>query len=195
MSDAAPAPPLSVLAARLRERPWYAPARETAVAAVVTLVRPGPSSAEILFIERATREGDPWSGHIAFPGGRRDPADASLLATAIRETEEEVGLRLAPSSLLTRLDDFLTRNNDTQVAQFVFELAERTPPLAPNAEVASVLWTPIDVLRSPQHAGTMTLVREGISYELPTVRLGEHVLWGMTYRMTRALLEALRLTG
>ncbi|HEY8086658.1 MAG TPA: CoA pyrophosphatase [Polyangiaceae bacterium] len=187
-------PPLSSLTATLRQRPHYAPATETAVAAVVTLLRPGPSSVEVLFIERATREGDPWSGHIAFPGGRRDPGDASLLATAMRETEEEVGLRLAPASLVTRLDDFVTRNNDTQVAHFVFELGDPATPLTPNAEVASILWTPIDVLVSPGNAGTMTLVRDGVSYELPTVKLGERVLWGMTYRMTQALLETLGLT-
>ena len=185
-------PSLLVLAATLRDRPHYAPARETAVAAVVTLLRAGPSSVEVLFIERATREGDPWSGHIAFPGGRRGPGETSLLATAMRETEEEVGLRLAPASLLTRLDDFVTRSHDTQVAQFVFELDDPDAPLVPNAEVASVLWAPIDVLLSPEHAGTMTLAREGLSFELPTVRLGDdRILWGMTHRMTQALLVAL----
>ena len=189
----APVPPLPVLAATLRARPRYAPARETAVAAVATLLRPGPSSVEVLFIERATREGDPWSGHIAFPGGRRDPGDESLLATAMRETEEEVGLRLAPESLATRLDDFRTRNDDTQVAQFVFELDDPATALAPNAEVASAFWTPIDVLLSPENASTKTFVRDGVSYELPAVRLGERVLWGMTYRMTLALLETVGL--
>lgn len=49
---------------------------------------------EVLFIKRATREGDRWSGHVALPGGGRDPSDVDDRAVAIRETMEEVGLDL-----------------------------------------------------------------------------------------------------
>src|SRR5262245_5919302 len=63
----------------------------------------GGGPAELLFIERALREGDPWSGHMAFPGGRRDRADADLVATSLRETREEVGLELGRP--IARLDD------------------------------------------------------------------------------------------
>ena len=69
-------------------------------AAVILLLRPAAKatageadgSAEVLFIRRAQREGDPWSGHIAFPGGRPAAADPDLLAVAVRETTEEVGI-------------------------------------------------------------------------------------------------------
>jgi 8-oxo-dGTP pyrophosphatase MutT (NUDIX family) len=185
-----PLPDLPTLSARLRALPSHAPAEEHAGAAVATVFRRGTTSPEVLFIERAKRDGDPWSGHIAFPGGKRDPADASLLATAVRETAEEVGLQLAPSSLLTRFEDFFARSNGYQVAHFVFALDDDGAALTPNAEVATLLWTPLSVLLDPAHAGTFTFVHDGQSIELPCIRLGPHVLWGMTHRMTQGLLDA-----
>jgi 8-oxo-dGTP pyrophosphatase MutT (NUDIX family) len=181
---------LRTLEARLRARPSYAPGEEHAGAAVATIFRRGAGSPEVLLIERARREGDPWSGHIAFPGGKRDAADASLLATALRETTEEVGLRLAASALATRFDDLVTRSNGYQVAQFVFVLDDDGGALVPNAEVATVLWTPLSVLVAPENAGTFQFEHDGQSIELPSVRIGKHVLWGMTYRMLQSLLEA-----
>jgi 8-oxo-dGTP pyrophosphatase MutT (NUDIX family) len=183
-------PLLDELVRKLRARPAHTPP-DGAVAAVATVFREGPAGPEVLYIERATRDGDPWSGHIAFPGGRRDPADASLLATAVRETLEEVALALPPQALVTRLDDFVALRFSTQVAQFVFALDGDCGPLAPNREVASLLWTPVATLVSPEHAATYRLDHDGQTLELPAVRLGSHVLWGMTYRMTQALLEAL----
>ncbi len=157
---------------------------------MATVFRPGAGSPEVLLIERARRDGDPWSGHIAFPGGRRDPADASLLATAVRETMEEVRLRLPPSSLVARVEDLFARSNATQVAQLVFALDDDGGPLAPNEEVAAVLWTPLSVLVAPENAGTFQFDHDGLPLELPCVRFGGHVLWGMSYRMLQALLEA-----
>jgi 8-oxo-dGTP pyrophosphatase MutT (NUDIX family) len=181
---------LSAIVERLRARGSRTPPVEGAIAAVATIFRQGPRWPEILFIERAKRDGDPWSGHIAFPGGRRDAADASLLATAMRETREEVGLRLDPGSLVVRLDDFVALSFATQVAQFVFALEGDGGPLVASAEVASMLWTPIDVLRAPENAGTYQFVHDGQTIELPSVHLGPRVLWGMTHRMVQALIDA-----
>ena len=55
-------------------------------AAVAAILRQAPSGLEVLFIKRAERDGDPWSGHMAFPGGRREPHDSDLYSTALRET-------------------------------------------------------------------------------------------------------------
>lgn len=182
---------LETVVERLRARRFPPPAAEGASAAVAAIFRQGPRGPEVLFIERATRDGDPWSGHIAFPGGKRDAADAGLLDTALRETREEVGLSLDPSSLVVRFEDFYARTNGFQVAQFVFALAGDGAPLAPNREVAAVLWTPLATLARPENATTYTFSREGATLDLPAVRLGSRVLWGMTHRMTQVLLESI----
>jgi 8-oxo-dGTP pyrophosphatase MutT (NUDIX family) len=176
---------------RLHARRFPPPAEEGASAAVATIFRQGPAGPEVLFIERATRDGDPWSGHIAFPGGKRDAADAGLLVTAVRETREEVGLALPPASLVVRFEDFYARTNGYQVAQFVFALEGDGGRLAPNPEVAAVLWTPLATLVAPENATTYTFSREGVTLDLPAVRLGSRVLWGMTHRMTQVLLESI----
>jgi 8-oxo-dGTP pyrophosphatase MutT (NUDIX family) len=181
---------LSAIVERLRAHGSRTPSAEGAIAAVATVFRQGTGLPEILFIERAKRDGDPWSGHIAFPGGRRDASDPSLLTTAVRETQEEVGLRLDPASLVVRLDDFVALSFATQVAHFVFALEGDGGALVPSAEVASMLWTPIDVLLAPENAGTYRFVHDGQTIELPCVHLGPHVLWGMTFRMVQALIEA-----
>jgi 8-oxo-dGTP pyrophosphatase MutT (NUDIX family) len=151
-------------------------------AAVATVLREGASGVEALFIKRADRDGDPWSGHVAFPGGKREPADGSLLGTALRETEEEVGLRLAASSYLARLPDVRARSNGYRVAHFVLRLDDRDAAIVTSPEVAAVLWVPLTVL-----AFAEPCTARGV---FPGVKLGDYVLWGMTYRMVGHLLDA-----
>jgi 8-oxo-dGTP pyrophosphatase MutT (NUDIX family) len=181
-----------ILTSTLRDRLTLLPAPaldvDAAAAAVAAVLRDGATGAEILFIKRAEREGDPWSGHLAFPGGKREPSDASLFSTAVRETEEEVGLRLPTAA--ARLSDVAARSNGYRVAQFVFALDEPQVALVTNAEVAATLWVPLERLASGEGAGTMKYPYQGMELTLPCVRLGEYVLWGMTYRMVRQLLEA-----
>ncbi len=167
-------------------------------AAVAAILRNGPGGegAELLFIVRAESPTDPWSGHIAFPGGRRDPEDTSLLATAIRETSEEVAIDLTRAELLARLPDIpafiRSRRGTLIVTPFVFALREDVVP-TPNREVAATLWVPVAKLAAGDGRGTYAFTWESKPYELPCVRLdpGQHVLWGMTHRMMETMLEAL----
>jgi 8-oxo-dGTP pyrophosphatase MutT (NUDIX family) len=161
-----------------------------AAAAVATILREGKLGAEALFIKRAERASDPWSGHLAFPGGKREPGDASLLETCIRETEEEVGLKLRPTSLLTRLADVRARSNGYRVAQFVFALDDASAKITMNAEVAAVLWAPLARIESDGGKETMEWKTGDKTITLPCVRLGEYILWGMTYRMTSQVITA-----
>ena len=161
--------------------------------AAVALVLRGVSTAdaELLFIRRAEREGDPWSGHVAFPGGRRDAADGSLEATARRETGEELSLDLdASARLLGVLDDIRPRSASLPsiaVRPYVFAL-ERETPLVPNAEVHSVFWMPLSALRDPTRAVEHAFERGGVRMRFPAYRCGDDVVWGLTERILTQLL-------
>ncbi|MBX3204804.1 MAG: CoA pyrophosphatase [Labilithrix sp.] len=167
-------------------------------AAVAAILRelPGADSADLFFIRRADHPTDPWSGHIAFPGGRRDPGDASLLETAIRETREEVGIDLSAGRLLGRLPDvpaFMRSNGGLVVTPFVFALSGDVP-VVPNVEVATTLWVPVTTLARGEGKSRFNFDYEGQSYDLPCMHLdpGQHRLWGLTYRMLETLLDAVR---
>jgi 8-oxo-dGTP pyrophosphatase MutT (NUDIX family) len=172
------------------------PAHEGPSAAVAAIFRDHGDGAELFFIRRAEHPKDPWSGHIAFPGGRRDPGDETLLATAIRETREEVGIDLTADQLVGRLPDVpaftRTKRGMLVVAPFVFAVRGGVE-VAPNYEVAETLWIPFRSLAAGEGKGTFTWSWEGKSMDLPCIRIGpdKHVLWGMTYRMLETMLEAL----
>ena len=178
----------ALLAARRPKRLRLGGARQAAVALVLT---PGARGTAGLFIRRARHPKDPWSGQIGLPGGRRDPGDASLLKTALREAEEETGIRLRPNDLLGELDDLHPRSRtlpDIVVRPFVFAL-DRRPPLRCSAEVAYPLWLSLDALRDG--AGTASPRAGGRRYTVPCWRSGRHMVWGMTYRLLLPLIDAI----
>ena len=151
-------------------------------AAVAMLLHEDADGASALFIERARHEGDPWSGHMAFPGGRVDPTDTGPQAAAERETLEEVGVSLEGARLLGRLDDKQgnPRTHSTLViSAFVYHVPER-PRLAPNHEVAQAFWFPVaSLLDSARH-----VPYPAHELEFPGICVGDpdrHIVWGLTY--------------
>jgi 8-oxo-dGTP pyrophosphatase MutT (NUDIX family) len=165
-------------------------------AAVAAILREGAEGAELFFIRRAESPTDPWSGHIAFPGGRYEPEDEDLLTTAIRETREEVGIELAHGELVARLPPIpafkRSKRGVLVVTPFVFAKRDTVTPTL-NAEVAGTLWVPLARLARGEGKGTYAFTWEEKPYELPCFRLepGQHVLWGMTHGMLEQILGAL----
>jgi 8-oxo-dGTP pyrophosphatase MutT (NUDIX family) len=163
-------------------------------AAVATVLRPGTDGAEVLLIRRAEREGDPWSGHIAFPGGHRDPGDSDLLATARRETREEVGLDLGSRDLIGALDEHAAtargRFMGMVIAPYVF-VTDPASRLTPNHEVEEVIWAPLGPIARGEVETVKEFVHEGEPMRFPGYRVGNHVLWGLTHRMLNDLLDIL----
>lgn len=170
---------------------------ETKQAAVAAVLRDGERGPEVLLIRRAEHPRDPWSGHMAFPGGRHDPQDADLEATVVRETREELGLDLArDAALIVRLDDLpaIARGKRTglTIAPFVFELTTASVSLTYNYEVAEALWTPLLPLMRGERATKTRYVYEGGTLELPAHDVEGRIVWGLTYKMLDALFERLR---
>ncbi len=164
------------------------------VAAVAAVIRRGRSGVKILFIHRAEDPRDPWSGHMAFPGGRMEARDHDPLAAAVRETREEVGLELGKGSLLGRLSDVAAvgrgRPLSLVVEPYVFFIEER-PELEPNHEVADVVWVPLDFLLDRSNRSTIPWPHGEISVNLPCYRYDDHVIWGLTFGMVDELVTLL----
>ena len=156
--------------------------------AAVAMILVGPEdNLELCVIRRAEESGDPWSGHMALPGGRFSPGDADLRVTAERETHEEVGLRLDPAHRLGSLAPLAIRlsGRDQPLALFpaVYYLGPATPALTLNHEVAEAYWMP---LGHPWEAGSathLTLSADGKTLYYPAVRFQDQMIWGITLRV------------
>ena len=155
--------------------------------AAVALVVRGHVDLEVLLIKRARREGDPWSGHMALPGGRRDPSDASLLQTAVRETREETGVDLdergAHLGRLVEVRPHSVHLPRMSIAPHVFGAASQTPARVASAEVEAIHWVPLAVLQNPSTLGEVEIpLPEGVR-SFPCLRVADDVVWGITFRI------------
>lgn len=172
-----------------------APEAEGDHAAVSLVLRAG-REIEVLLIRRAEAEGDPWSGHMALPGGRRDPLDESLLQTAIRETLEETGIRLnqggVPLGPLAPLVPSTRRLPPISIFPFVFGVPEGTRARAASPEVDEVIWTPISYLQSPQAYDTVEIPIGDENRSFPCLRVEGRIIWGLTYRILQDLFRVIR---
>jgi 8-oxo-dGTP pyrophosphatase MutT (NUDIX family) len=161
--------------------------------AVATILRDASRGPEVLFIRRAERANDPWSGHMAFPGGRREPSDQSLLRTAERETFEELGF--LPSEMgrvIGRLDDVDAIARGKRVGMIVrpyVYVLDREPILRPNEEVAEALWAPIGPMLTGEVDTVRPYVLDGRELALPAYDLEGRIVWGLTYHMLQGLLR------
>lgn len=173
--------------------------KEAAVALVLRELPAEPAAdIELLMIRRAEHPGDPWSGHMALPGGRRDPTDSSLVHTALRETYEEVGLPLERIGTLIgclpRLPAVARgRPVEMTIQPFIFQLTGSATPRV-NHEVAEVLWVSLEQLRSGSADTFIDVPLRGPTApltKLPAWSIGDRIVWGLTHRMISTFLELL----
>jgi 8-oxo-dGTP pyrophosphatase MutT (NUDIX family) len=166
-----------------------------ALPAAVSLILIERQGLEALFIKRAARVGDPWSGQVALPGGRYEPEDRDLLTTAIRETGEETGVDLSRAERLGVLDDLYPRTPTlppVRVRPFVFTIPA-APPLVISDEVERAFWVPLARLGEPGVRRDVKLIVRGEPKIFPAYDLGEEVIWGMTERILTPFLTMLGL--
>lgn len=149
--------------------------------------------AEALFVVRAEREGDPWSGQVGLPGGHAEPVDPDLRAAALRELEEEAGLALARSDVLGRLEEIRPRSRrlpSVAVTPFVAWHGGGTAVRA-GREVAGHFWTPLAALESPGRRIVLTFRRDGALRAFPGIGHPEGIVWGLTFALLRRFLRLL----
>ena len=191
------APTLEEVRRALASRPAVQlPERLPRQAAVSVVLREPSSGVEVLFIRRAEREGDLWSGHVAFPGGRVEPGEA-VEEAAVRETVEEVGLDLrAVAERLGALDEIPAigrgRAVGLSIQPWVFALRSSPGPLRFSGEVASAQWVRLADLLDPARQAPYPYVHEGQRLLLPSLDVDGLVIWGLTYRMVEMLGDLLR---
>jgi 8-oxo-dGTP pyrophosphatase MutT (NUDIX family) len=146
---------------------------------------------ELLMIKRAEAEGDPWSGHIACPGGRMEPQDLDLGVTAVRETWEETGVDVARDGrLLGHLDDLRPRSSALPpiVIRPYVALVRAEVEIVPSHEVAAAFWVPLADLLTPDAWGTGLVKVRGGERRVSVFQHGEHTVWGLTERALRQFL-------
>ena len=164
-------------------------------AAVALIFRAGESgSPELLFIRRADYPGDPWSGQVAFPGGREETGDANLADTAIRETREETGIDLdQDGTVIGMLDDL--RPTTTRLPAIIVRpyvvLLKQVRELLLSDEVAMAFWVPLEALRQGESWRDTTVLARGVQMNRRAFHHQGQVIWGMTERILGQLLALL----
>lgn len=155
---------------------------DAAVAIVHTIEEPE----SVLLMRRAERDGDPWSGHWSFPGGRRDPEDRGLVHTALRELAEECGVYLGQEHLDRPLPQVPARRKAGAfllVAPFVFRVPGELPTVLDPREAVEGVWTRVDSLTNPARHRFASIPGVPPDMLFPCIPLAGMPLWGFTYRL------------
>ena len=191
-------PDVARLARSLRGHPGAQASvgEEMRLAAILLTLRIGADGhPELLMIKRAEVERDPWSGHVACPGGRMEPGDHDLEQTALRETWEETGVDVARDGLvLGTLDDLAPRTPRLPPIMIRPYVAVVHPEvhIVPSPEVADAFWVPLAALREEAAwAIRPVLVRNAGEWQVETFRHGDYTVWGLTERVLRNFLARL----
>ena len=164
-------------------------------AAVAIIMAEGDQGPDVCLIRRAEREGDPWSGHVSFPGGRAAASDPDPLAVAERETFEEIGLQLIHQHRIGSLPALPKIRKGLTLFPFVYFVDEQTRAQAKvNAvdEVASVFWVPLDHLSDKTAVTRYEYDVDGQHGIYPGIQFQDHVIWGLTLHLLHAFAGLVR---
>ena len=166
------------------------------IASIAIILRDGPQGTEFLLMQRAKHDKDPWSGQMAFPGGKFEPNDITKKATAIRETAEEVGIHLNEQDYLGQLDDLygVKENNkyNVIVSCYVFKTDRILTPKG-NYEVADLVWLPMSYLQNSKNCYEYYHPKIN-NKRMPAVLINqqkEQVLWGLSLRMLTMMYQVI----
>jgi 8-oxo-dGTP pyrophosphatase MutT (NUDIX family) len=180
---------LASLRAALATEPTAPPGSGTPAAVLVPLLERA-GALHLLYTQRSA--GLPThAGQIAFPGGRHVAGDGSLLATALRETEEEIGIARADVDVLGVLDPIHTFTSNFLITPFVARVPHPYPLRADPREVAEIFTVPLATLGDPATRVEETWTIDGHAVPVTAYRLDGRVIWGATQRITAALLDLL----
>lgn len=163
---------------RPRGEPIPVPPDGARAASVLLLLDPSTPGVPLLFVLRSA-ELRQHAGQIAFPGGSAEPGDASVVATALREANEEVGVESDNVDVLGLLSSFSTAVSDRWLTPVV--ALERGPSLLRSDQIEVAEWFRIDVADLMQAPHTVReLERDGISRSVHFYEASERVIWGVT---------------
>ena len=154
--------------------------------AAVAIVHALGAADSVLLMRRTERESDAWSGHWSFPGGRREARDRDLLHTALRELEEECGIRLGRDRLEATLPAAVARRRVGRflvVAPFLFRVDQELPLTLDAREAVEGVWVPLGVLRDPARHALRPVPGVAPEMRFPAIDLNGVPLWGFTYRL------------
>lgn len=155
---------------------------EEVYAGVAIMLKPGDEDIELFLVKRAEVSGDPWSGDMAFPGGKKTPSDVDICDTVRREVEEETGITLDEMRFLGAMK--VEKSNvrpGKEVLPLVFVLEEK-PPVTLNYELTKAFWAPLKELKKSQTRANVK------GWDSEVFKVEGEVVWGMTYRMLKRII-------
>lgn len=184
-------------ALKCRKVPYFDESIENKRASVAMILHQMDGNLEILFIHRADHDLDPWSGHIAFPGGKLEEGEFAYQA-ACRETLEETGIDLRQARYLGRLSDIIGANLPVRVSCCLFGVNRMSCHPVLNDEVRDLFWVKLSDLHDPERHLRGGVIFDEKRLEVPAIRLpvdNKPLLWGITYRLVMQFLSFMERDG
>ena len=138
-------------------------------------------SPELIYTQRSSHLST-HSGEVSFPGGKSEDGDSSLFDTALRESNEEMSLNRADVTMLGKLDYLISRHK-IEVNPFIATV-DKAQNLQPNEEIQEIFTVPLSFLLDPNNIKRESIERQGSVWEVPTWKLKNQKIWGLTAMIT-----------